>query len=682
MKTTHKKLLALLVILVMVLAGCAGEVKAITSDIDISGFITPIIGETAVTAKDLWLNSEECHIKDLQWYDDATGTPLDQPLSFEDGHLYYAKITLAPNDGFSFDTPAVTLNGENSLLQPEAGSVAADEITITTISFSTEQVDGALHFEVPLPEPGQTSASYEENVKVLWQQSGEGEPVELEKSLIAFYDETEEIMFDSEWSYLPDGGSFVLRVTFLGPEGWNPIPLWDGEDNAKRTESFCELNGVTVTASGGMELAYLTHYAESCYAAFFRFSMEKIEEAMDFTLPTPKAGDPVVKYPIEDISVTWTNLGTGKSEPRPLIPSGIYWQLDDEQSLYGGVNEDGSYIGNGSVFQEGNTYSLQVTFEGKRHWTYDMFGTPEDCCKENDLSISVSDGYTLASFGCFAENTWYVLLQFTVPEGEGPNTPEPTQTPEPTKPPEPTQTPEPTKPPEPTQTPEPTQPPVQTYGVSCTNCTFTGGGYVNATYGEVPAGTVITVTGSDPTRLPTSWSGVSLPAATNSFQYTVNGTCKFYADYSEVIEYDVYCSNCTFSGGGYSNASSGKVPAGTVITVTGNQPDRAPSSWAGAYDAGTAGSFAYVVNGPCRFVANYDEPEPAMCGVSCQNCTFSGGGYSGATFGTVPAGTVITVTADVATRCPSSWAGSCDAGTAVSFQYTVTDRCQFTPQYD
>ena len=35
----------------------------------------------------------------------------------------------------------------------------------------------------------------------------------------------------------------------------------------------------------------------------------------------------------------------------------------------------------------------------------------------------------------------------------------------------------------------------------------------------------------------------------------------------EVKYYSVTCTNCTFSGGGYSGASSGKVPAGTKITV-------------------------------------------------------------------------------------------------------------------
>lgn len=34
------------------------------------------------------------------------------------------------------------------------------------------------------------------------------------------------------------------------------------------------------------------------------------------------------------------------------------------------------------------------------------------------------------------------------------------------------------------------------------------------------------------------------------------------------VYYTVTCTQCTFSGGGYSNATSGKVPAGTVVTVS------------------------------------------------------------------------------------------------------------------
>ena len=55
-------------------------------------------------------------------------------------------------------------------------------------------------------------------------------------------------------------------------------------------------------------------------------------------------------------------------------------------------------------------------------------------------------------------------------------------------------------------------------------------------------------------------------------------------------------------------------------------------------------------------------PEPVYYSVSCSDCTFSGGGYSGATSGSVPAGTVITVTENVSYSGSVKWSGDYEAG--------------------
>jgi hypothetical protein len=46
---------------------------------------------------------------------------------------------------------------------------------------------------------------------------------------------------------------------------------------------------------------------------------------------------------------------------------------------------------------------------------------------------------------------------------------------------------------------------VDTVKVTCTNCTFSGGGYKNATSGNVPKGTKITVTGKTAVANPVAW---------------------------------------------------------------------------------------------------------------------------------------------------------------------------------
>lgn len=73
----------------------------------------------------------------------------------------------------------------------------------------------------------------------------------------------------------------------------------------------------------------------------------------------------------------------------------------------------------------------------------------------------------------------------------------------------------------------------------------------------------------------------------------------------DMVYYRVSCNNCTFSGGGYSNASGGTVPAGTHITVYGGLYGNWYGSHTGRYDAdlknGHASSFGYTVNSDCSF---------------------------------------------------------------------------------
>ena len=77
----------------------------------------------------------------------------------------------------------------------------------------------------------------------------------------------------------------------------------------------------------------------------------------------------------------------------------------------------------------------------------------------------------------------------------------------------------------------------------------------------------------------------------------------------EPVYYSVSCEGCTFSGGGYSGATSGRVPAGTVITVTSIYHELDSVYWVGSItdgsyqnDGGGAKSHTYTVNGDCNFI--------------------------------------------------------------------------------
>lgn len=77
-----------------------------------------------------------------------------------------------------------------------------------------------------------------------------------------------------------------------------------------------------------------------------------------------------------------------------------------------------------------------------------------------------------------------------------------------------------------TQTPAPA---TQMVNVSCTNATFSGGGYSGATSGQVPKGTTITVTGTVDLGSPNYWiiNGANNSSYGKSFSYTVNGNTSF-----------------------------------------------------------------------------------------------------------------------------------------------------------
>lgn len=82
-----------------------------------------------------------------------------------------------------------------------------------------------------------------------------------------------------------------------------------------------------------------------------------------------------------------------------------------------------------------------------------------------------------------------------------------------------------------TPTPTPTTAPVETVLISCTNCTFTGGGLVNASTGSVPKGSTLTVTGMTAVGSPVVWiiNGVTDEDTTGrtSITRTVNSNTTF-----------------------------------------------------------------------------------------------------------------------------------------------------------
>lgn len=70
-----------------------------------------------------------------------------------------------------------------------------------------------------------------------------------------------------------------------------------------------------------------------------------------------------------------------------------------------------------------------------------------------------------------------------------------------------------------------------------------------------------------------------------------------------VQKVSINCTNCTFSGGGYTNAKSGLVPKGTRITVTGTIEIGNPQYWEinGVANSSYGKTFQYTANGNTTF---------------------------------------------------------------------------------
>lgn len=102
----------------------------------------------------------------------------------------------------------------------------------------------------------------------------------------------------------------------------------------------------------------------------------------------------------------------------------------------------------------------------------------------------------------------------------------------------------------------------------------------------------------------------------NDMRLTFNGEVKFFHVFgldrsmeyepllSKIKKYSVTCVNCSFSGGGYSHATSGKVPAGTPITI--HLPNWGGGTLSGDMNVGTwnnpaYGDYYYTVNHDCYF---------------------------------------------------------------------------------
>ena len=138
--------------------------------------------------------------------------------------------------------------------------------------------------------------------------------------------------------------------------------------------------------------------------------------------------------------------------------------------------------------------------------------------------------------------------------------------------------------------------------------------YVNKATGETEQGGRVTVrvAASIPEgKLVTYWrfNGARLNFNSDVTAFVVENLAEsmlyqpvFYTKTTPVPEYTINCKNCTFSGGGYTNAKSGTVPYGTKITIT-PQGNSSLGWWSGSYGTGEVNkkSITWTVKNNCSF---------------------------------------------------------------------------------
>ncbi len=402
---------------------------------------------------------------------------------------------------------------------------------------------------------------------------------------------------ESEETDFRGGITYRLRIAFAAPEDWKA----SSEDGTYTLEGICQENNLTIKVPDGFTCTALRPLAARWWYVDLVYTVpaaESLPQTLTVTAPAPQAGEALTSLELGDLELLWTYEGSSEALTLNDSEGMIFWMAADDTEH----------------FQAGMAYVLRIAFSAPEIW-WDCCGDVwemDAICRNLKLTLELPEGFTCTNLSPLGGAWWTMDLSYTVSGAQEPAPTEPT----PTEPihtePIPTQ-PKPTEPtptePETTQ-PVPTEPKPQLYSISCIECTFSGGGYTDATTGTVAAGTEITVTAYKLPNTPvTGWKGSYDAGTEMSFTFTVNADCSFEAVYYQPTRYySVTCKGCTFTvpGTEYINQTTGYFQAGTVIEVTANMATCSPSYWSGSYDAGTECIFLFTVTEDCYFEPIYE----------------------------------------------------------------------------
>ena len=133
-----------------------------------------------------------------------------------------------------------------------------------------------------------------------------------------------------------------------------------------------------------------------------------------------------------------------------------------------------------------------------------------------------------------------------------------------------------------------------------TDATEMGGQVTVRVAAAIPEGMVVTFWRFNGARMNFNSDVTSFIA--DGLQESMVYQAVFHTMTTPVPEYTITCKNCTFSGGGYTNAKSGTVPYGTRITIT-PQGNSSLGWWSGTHrtDEVSNKSVTWIVKNNCSF---------------------------------------------------------------------------------
>ena len=184
------------------------------------------------------------------------------------------------------------------------------------------------------------------------------------------------------------GQTYTLQIVFHGKDHWSKVTA--------DLEKSLVINPPAGFAYVGIECVGETEFAITLSGTAKEYGAETLDVTMDVPEIDAAAGD------YQRANVLWANA---EGESKSLLTGANFW-----------FDADGKKLGDEDTFQEGQTYTVQMTFNAFPHWG----GKAKTI--EDHLSILVSEGFAYTGQIEYWMGNLYSLYFTVTPVPQGPET--------------------------------------------------------------------------------------------------------------------------------------------------------------------------------------------------------------------------------------------------------------------